>query len=140
MPLDPSLAENYRRTTYRVTEVQPAIDIRVGALCPVLDALLEKHAASCWAFITACNPGSNRLDPAANRRRQAVLFAEVRELGYVTYRGAGVPDAENWEEEASILIVGIDRGTAVKLGAEFEQAAIVFGARNGKAELVFIGG
>jgi len=104
-----SLRDHYLRTTYRVSAVAPPIDIRIGELCPRLDALLEKHGAGeagdhpstfilhpcparTWAFITAWNPGSKPTDDATNRRRQAELEAEVKQGGYAFYRGAGIPD------------------------------------------------
>jgi hypothetical protein len=157
-----SLRDHYLRTTYRVTGVDPPIDIRIGEPCPALDALLEKHGVRCWAFITAWNPGSKRLDDAENRRRQARLEADVEQGGHVFYRGAGVPDdfvgrgsessiqaprsssglpdpaGAEWRPEISILIAGLDHGAAVALGRKFDQAAIVFGEAGNKAELVFI--
>lgn len=133
-----SLRDHYLRTTYRVTEVDPAIDIRIGQPSPQLDALLDKHAARCWAFITAWNPGSKKLDAIENQRRQAALEAEVKQGGYVFYRGAGVPDEKGWEQEESLLIVGVEREIAVKLGKKYGQAAIVIGKVGALAELIFI--
>ena len=133
-----SLRDHYLRTTYRVTEVDPAIDIRIGQSCPPLDALLDQHAARCWAFITAWNPGSNKLEATENRNRQDRLEAEIKQAGYFFYRGAGVPDRDDWEPENSILIFGLNRDAAVKLGKQYEQLAIVVGDRGGLAELVFL--
>ena len=145
-----SLRDHYLRTTYRVTEVTPPIDIRIGERCPELDALLDKHAALRWAFITAWNPGSKKLDAIENQRRQAVLEAEVKQGGYAFYRGSGIPDDStsafllppsslvSWDPEESILIAGIDSEDAVKLGKKYEQAAIVTGERGAPAQLVFI--
>ena len=133
-----SLRDHYLNTTYRVTGVTPAIDIRVGAPSRELDALLDQHAARCWAFVTAWNPGSKKLDAAENQRRQDALEAEVKQGGYVFYRGAGVPDEKDWVPEESLLIVGIDSGDAVKLGKKFAQAAIVTGERSAPAQLIFI--
>jgi hypothetical protein len=133
-----SLRDHYLRTTYRVTDVDHAIDIRVGEPCPALDTLLEKHAARCWAFITAWNPGSNKLDDAENRRRQAQLEADMKRGGYACYRGAGVPDQGDWSPEGSLLIMGLKREDAVEVGRKYGQAAIVAGAAGVGAELVFI--
>jgi len=136
-----SLRDHYLRTTYRVTGVTPPIDIRIGERCPELDALLDKHAARSWAFVTAWNPGSNKLDDAENRRRQEELENEVRKSGFVFYRGAGIPDDSSsieWTPEESILIAGINSEDAVKLGKKCRQAAIVTGDHGAPAELVFI--
>ena len=133
-----ALRDHYLRTTYRVTGVTPAIDIRIGELCPPLDALLDKHAVRSWVFITAWNPGSKKLAAGENQRRQAALEAEVQQGGTVFYRGAGVPDEKDWVPEESILIVGINSEDAVKLGKKYAQAAIVTGERSAPAELIFI--
>lgn len=138
MSPDVALAESYRRTTFRVTETELPIDIRIGSRCPKLDALLNGHQTDSWAFITAWNPASKKLDIAENRRRQSTLEAEVRERGYTVYRGAGVPDDEGWEPEESVLVVGINREEAVKFARRHGQAAIVAGRRGANAELVFI--
>jgi len=145
-----SLLESYLRTTYRVTELAPPVDIRIGEPCPALDALLDLHTARSWAFITAWNPGSKKLGAAENQRRQAALEAEVKQGGTVFYRGAGIPDdatsafrlpsssSAPWEPEESLLIIGMDREQAVKLGKKYAQAAIVAGDRSAPAQLVFI--
>ncbi len=133
-----SFRASYLRTTYRVVEVTPPIDIRIGEARPEIDALLDKHGARSWAFITAWNPGSKKLDAAENQRRQAALEAEVKQVGYVFYRGAGVPDEKDWDPEESILIVGINSEDAVKLGKKYAQAAIITGERGAQAQLIFI--
>jgi len=135
---DSSLLQSYQRTIFRLTEVQPAIDIRIGAQCSPLDQLLDQHSARTWVFITAWNPGSKKLDTFENQQRQLALEAEAKQAGHVFYRGAGVPDAAGWDPEESILILGINREEAVKLGRTYEQLAIVVGERSGIAELVFI--
>jgi hypothetical protein len=134
----PSLRDHYLRTTYRVTEVDPPIDIRIGEPCPLLDALLEKHAAHAWVFITAWNPGSKKLDDSENRRRQQQLEAEVKQSGNIFYRGAGVPDEKDWQPEESLLILGIELGEAHQLGNKYGQAAVVAGKLNVLPELIFI--
>ena len=131
-----SLRDHYERTTYRVTGVTPAIDIRIGAHCPPLDQLLNQYGARTWAFITAWNPGSTKLGSEENRRRQNALEAEAKQAGYIIYRGAGVPNAAGWEPEESILILGIYREDAVKLGGKFEQLAVVVGEQGRAAELI----
>ena len=133
-----SLRDHYLHTTYRVTEVDPAIDIRIGQPCPPLDALLDQHAARCWAFITAWNPGSKKREPTENRKRQDQLEAEIKQAGYFFYRGAGVPDRGDWQPEDSMLIFGLNRDQALEVGKRYGQAAIVVGDRGGSAELVFL--
>jgi len=65
-----------------------------------------------------------------------VLVGKVKELGYVAFEGAGVPASPEWNPEVSLLILGIDEDTAVEVGEEFGQNAIVLGWQDEVAELV----
>ena len=128
------LVAAYRAAEYHVIAPVPFI-LRVSEHSPALDTLLGEHAASQWAFVTACNPGSVPLPDAENAARSAGLLAEV--AGYTTYPGEGRDAAGGWAEE-SVLIVGIGRAEAVELGRRWGQAAILAGGRGGPAELVWI--
>lgn len=55
------LLRSYRQITFRVTETDPAIDIRVGRFSAPLDELLQRHGAWTAALITAFNPRSRYL-------------------------------------------------------------------------------
>lgn len=128
----------YETTAYRVDGgARGAIVIRCGERSDDLDALLVEAAADTWAFLTACNPRSVRLDPADNARRMDALRARVLALGLVHLPGAGVATAGDWPPEPSLLVVGILEDAAVALARAFDQHAIVAGSRGGPARLVW---
>jgi hypothetical protein len=91
---------------------------------------------STWAYVTASNPGSRRLSDEDNSARQRELEGDVARLGLSAYPGEGVADDGRWAPEPSLLIVGIARGDAVRLGMRYGQAAIVCGELGRAAELV----
>lgn len=129
------LIESYRNTTYRVTGVEPAIDIRVSKPCPALDRLLAKRGVTTWAFITAWNPMSQPLPPEENRERALRLEAELAAC-YAVIAALGVGDAGDWAPEESLLVLGIAQADAVEAARRFGQRAIVAGERGGVARLV----
>jgi hypothetical protein len=129
----------YEATAYRVHgSPVGAFTIRCGEASPPLDALLAAAGTDTWAFVTAANPGSQRLDDADNRRRHAALVEEVRRRGLVFHAGAGVGDDGAWPAEESVLVTGLDEAAALALGRAFDQLAVVVGERGGPARLAWI--
>lgn len=123
----------YQRTQYCVDEGARCVCFRVGSTRTV-HALLERHGAKRFAFITAWNPGSIILPPADNDRRQARLEQDV--AGYTVLQGTGVGDDPSWTPEKSLMVLNISRGKAIALAREHGQLAIVWGTREGAAQLV----
>ena len=112
---------SYMRTIYRVFE--PQIDIKIGEINPALTKLLSENNFDAWAYITPYNPYSKVLSQAENDIR----FKQLNELlkGYPTYLGEGVGEDPNWLPEKSVLVLGITRSEASRIGSLFEQNAIV---------------
>lgn len=131
---DHPLKRVYEATDYRVGD---RFVIRCGERSPPLDDLLVRHDLETWAYLTAHNPGSRRLDPDDNRRRQAALVDRVAALGLPSFAGEGVGDPREWPAEPSLLVLGIDLATALALGREFGQVAILAGRRGEPAGLSF---
>jgi len=124
LELPEELLEAYLTTKYCASTPHGEITIQIDKTHPELDLLLEEHDVEEWAFITASNPFSEE------------LVQIVKELGYVAFEGAGVPASQEWNPEVSLLILGIDEDTAVDVGLEFGQNAIVLGWQDEVAELV----
>jgi hypothetical protein len=61
--------------------------IRCGERCPELDRLLADRHLSEWAYVTACNPGSERLRDEENARRMRDLEDRLRGLPLVVFHG-----------------------------------------------------
>jgi hypothetical protein len=138
-PSRAALRAAYEATSYRV-HASPvgAFTIRCGVVSPALDALLAAAATDTWAFVTAANPGSRRLDDAENGRRHAALVAEVRRRGLDCHGGAGHGDDGAWPAEESVLVPGLDEAAAVALGRAFGQFAVVVGERGRPARLAWV--
>ena len=134
--LSAELLAAYLATTYTARLGELEVRIRVGSRCPRIDRELAERNLSCWAYLTACNPGSQPLSAAENRDRQHTLRCAVHDGGWACYPGAGVPDASTWEPEESLLILGIQRQPALQLARRFGQLAIVWGIRGSAAELL----
>jgi hypothetical protein len=127
----------YRATSYVVDGPEGRFVLRVDETSPPLDDLLVRHNTRCWAFVTACNPGSVLLSAEENRRRQAELEAVLREARYTLFAGQGVGE-DDWLPEASVLILGITPEDAAALGRHFGQNAILTGEACGPARLLWL--
>ncbi|HKX84473.1 MAG TPA: DUF3293 domain-containing protein [Pyrinomonadaceae bacterium] len=126
----------YRATDYVVRGDVSTVVIRIGERCPAVDDLLGE-ARETWAFMTAWNPYSQELPAEENARRQNELIEELNAKGLRFFHGAGEDPNGAWPAEESLLVLGIDRDSAIGLAEKFEQNAIVFGRRTEPAELVW---
>jgi len=127
----------YQKTRYCVDHDRGrAICFKAGAPSAKLDALLVRHGAVRWAFITAWNPASLQLTRGANDRRQADLAASLSADGYHTLTGRGLGDDTSWPPEESLLVLDISTRKARRFGRQFGQLAIVAGSTGAEARLV----
>jgi hypothetical protein len=133
---DDALQAAYRRTRFCADTELGRVVIRVGEVCPVLDALLCARGCVTWVYVTVFNPGAVRMSDTQNFARQRELRDAVHQLGHSTFAGEGIGDDGAWPPERSVLVLGIERAAAVELGRRFGQRAIVCGELGGSAELV----
>lgn len=114
--------------------------LHVGEPSPDLDLLLqdEEDGAESWAFVTAFNPGSRPAPEAVNRAAQDRLLRRLEAEGRGYWPGWGQSPDQSWREE-SVLVRGMSREEAVRLGRELGQVAVLFGELGGLAELVLCG-
>jgi hypothetical protein len=137
LPPDHSaLWDAYRRTTYTAWTSAGEIHIHPGLPSPALDALLDERGADQWAYVTACNPGSQLLSSDENVRRQQALLEAVQHRGLPVFGGESVLDPAAWPPEPSLLILGMPPNEARSLGRRFGQLAIVAGRRGEPAALI----
>lgn len=128
----------YLQTNYVVQgNEENQIVIRIGEINGALDELLNRYKAEIWAFVTAYNPFSKPCSSEENLIRQADLLNQLREKNLRFLGGYGKGKNEDWESQQSVFIFDIDRETAVRLGREFEQNAIVTGQIGCAPELVW---
>ena len=132
-----TLAAAYFSTTYRVDVSAGPIALRVGRHSRALDRLLQRRGLRGWAFVTACNPRSQRLPGWRNLARQRRLQALAERLRFAALPGVGIGDDPAWPPEPSLLIMGIGRARARRLARLFGQNAIVVGRRGRAPELVW---
>lgn len=133
--MNEALDAAYRAAVYRVA-ADPPFALRVGEPSARLDALLRFHAVTSWAFVTACNPGSQMLSEEENAERMSELRAVVG--GHLVYECEGTDPTGVWPGEPSLLVLGMSRTAAVELARRFGQNAILCGDRGGVAELQWV--
>jgi len=129
------LLEAYRATVYEADVDGTTVGLRIGEPVP---AWWQPNAT--WAFISGANPGSRRLSHEDNLSRHRALETELAGRGFEVFQGWGVPEADDWEPEISLLVTGIGREEAVAIGRDFGQVAIVYGEIGSVAQLVVIDG
>ena len=129
----------YEATSYHVpdTPVGP-LTIRCGCITEELDRLLDVAGSMTWAFVSAANPGSVRLDPSENLRRHEALLHHLRRHALPCHFGVGIGDDGSWPAEESVLVLGLDETAALSLGRTFGQRAVVVGERGRPARLAWI--
>jgi hypothetical protein len=128
------LEADYHRTDYVVDDDPLCFTIRLDRPNTDLDIFLSALNASTWAFLTAYNPYSQRTSDDQNHARQAELVSLLKEDGYNYYQGRGV--GEGWDEP-SIFIIEITRESAIDIGKQFEQNAILWGSTDDGPELIW---
>ena len=128
------LIDAYLTTNFMV--FNPELSICIGKINPELNELLIKEGVSEWAYITSVNPNSAMLSDEQNQK----LFHELKESvkDYKFYEGHGAGSDPEWQPEISLLIIGIPREEAIRLGNYYKQNAIVAGTLNKPAELILL--
>jgi hypothetical protein len=123
--IDPVLIQAYRETEYMVLGGR-AIVLRPDVFSPELVLLHQAVAVECSAFITACNAFSKSTDVVVNRHRQTRLANELAARGLPTIDAIGVHPSGLWPGEPSLLVPGLSLDDACRVGAQFDQNAIVW--------------
>ncbi|WP_157501322.1 DUF3293 domain-containing protein [Lewinella sp. 4G2] len=93
---------------------------------------------SSYAFLTAYNPYSNRqLSRADNLALAQVLRNRIKDLAIDAVPAAAVDVTGTWPEEVGLMLLGVDLGTALQLGREFQQNAILYGKTGNAAAVLW---
>ena len=126
----------YLDTKY-VADLGPGlkVTIRIGEVCPELDAFLLTHNVTYWSFLTASNPRSIALAEAENNASNARLRSDLTSLGLEIFDGKGIARGGGWCEK-SFLVLGLGKQEGLNLANEYGQLAFVFGSLGEAAELV----
>lgn len=117
---DSDLLAAYRNTVWSVDAPDGRVTVRAGIQAP---AALRPSA-----IVTACNPASQLQSSERNQCADRALLARIHALGLPHWRtlahGTGA-DPSAWDEPGWCL-PGHTRETAVTLGRDFGQNAIVW--------------
>lgn len=133
--IDAATLQAYRETEYRVAG---GVVLRIGAPNSELAQLHRRYHAHCSAFITACNPRSERLGPDLNAQRQQALAAAIARLGHPAIAGVGQHPTGDWPVEPSYLVPGLGRSAALRLAEQFEQHALVWADADAVPQLLLV--
>jgi len=90
-----------------------------------------------WCFITAWNPLPEILSDSENHKRNRTLQDHLDQLDLEYLYGYGESADQKWRED-SFWVMNISREKAQELGAQYGQLAIVYGEKDGVAELVML--
>jgi hypothetical protein len=74
-------------------------------------------------IITAWDPGDDRPGDEVNRRRQAALEEDLRQLDVTTWPAIG-SDPETGHREEGVVVSGLSEPQAFELGRRYDQDAI----------------
>lgn len=135
---DGNLDAAYRQAVYRVILGGSPLDLRVDQACGGVRALLTERGVDTAAFVTACNPGSRRLDRAANRAARTALEDAVAAMGCSALPGVAIDPEGRWPDEESLLLPGVDFESACSLARRFGQNALVWIGPEAVPELVWV--
>ncbi|MBK7423862.1 MAG: DUF3293 domain-containing protein [Propionivibrio sp.] len=127
----------FRATIYRVDTAEGIFDLRIGRPDPAFDDFLRRQGVSCWAVLTACNPGGVR-DDDGNRLRRMRLQQRLQTLGWSFCSACNLADDRMWPEEPGFLLLQVSEQEVRSLASEFCQLACVCGVVGGAPRLVWV--
>ncbi len=135
--IPPDLIQAYNETGFRILGLQ-GFTLRIGSFSNELLVSHKCNRVDCSAFLTACNPYSKELTDKANQERQQELARLLSTRGLKFDEGIGQHLSNQWPGEPSFLVYGLNLESAKKLGAQFEQNAIVWSGADGVPQLVLL--
>lgn len=135
--IDRNTIQAFIETEYHVFGCSP-FTLRIGEASSALAAECREHHAESSAFVTACNPNSQRLDNIANAERHASLRRQLTERNLVFIEGEGKHPKSGWPAEPSFLVFGIELQSARDLCNQLQQDAFVWAPGSCVPELILL--
>lgn len=132
-----STLQAYLETDYCVAAPSPFV-LRVGIANDSLASLYQRSRADCGAFITACNPHSQKLGDNVNAARQAALAQELNQRNLRFFDGIGKHPSGDWPAEPGYFVLGLSLEAAKSLGMRYDQNAILWCGADALPELVLL--
>lgn len=134
--IPPALLAAYREAEYIVQAADARFSISIDIYSASLEALHRQYHTNSSAVITAYNPRSKRLAIEENDLALQNLEARLVALGYTLLPATGHDQRHQWPDEPGFLVLGISRDAAKKLGAQYNQNAVLYCGSNAVPELV----
>lgn len=131
------LREAYRSTHFNVLEPAP-FTLRIGEPSEDLINLYRDHSVCTAAFLTAWNPLSQPTPQQENDRAQRQLEQRLHTVAVTVLPAIGEDTSGQWPGEPSVLALGLSRETAISLGTDYRQNAIVWIDADRIPELIFL--
>jgi hypothetical protein len=135
---DGGLLAAYLAAHYNVTGTATPFVLRVGHRSAELASVHLANGVDCSAFITAWNPRGVARSESLNRASQQRLESELTATGLTLLAGIGEDPSGVWPGEPSVLVLGIPRREAERVGRRFGQLAIVWSGESAISELVVL--
>src|ERR1700686_13552 len=135
---DNSLLAAYVAAHYKVTGTPTPFVLRVGKRSPELAAAYLADNVNCSAFLTAWNPNSVPQLEIINRASQERLETQLTAMGLTLLSGVGEDPWGAWPGDPSVLVLGLPRREAERVGRAFGQLAIVWSGETAVPELVVL--
>lgn len=120
------IIESYRCAAYQVSSGSDIFIFRIDQYSEQLLQLLAASDPSCAVFITAFNPLGQRKTYEQNAVFNAQLHGQLSQYSLQIINGSGSDPSGRWPTEESFLAFGINLKTAMALGKQFDQNAIVW--------------
>uniref|UniRef100_UPI0033419DEC DUF3293 domain-containing protein n=1 Tax=Castellaniella defragrans TaxID=75697 RepID=UPI0033419DEC len=134
---DIPLRQAYLDADYTVL-ANPPFTLRIGETSAELIRLYARLNCERCIYLSACNPRSRILRPAANARRTRALTAALARGGWNPIAGEGRDPRGRWPAEQSLLVPGLRIPEALALARRFGQNAFVAADHHGIPELVWV--
>lgn len=122
----------YLQTTF---ELEGSIRFNLTEPSEDLRAFLKDKTVKTWAIITADNPLSRTKSAADNDKAHKRLKDYLTTKPFTFYDCNSLPSSKEHAGERGFLVANLSKSTAGAIGRLFHQNAIVFGYRDGQAEI-----
>ena len=135
--LPPNLISAYKVTNFIVKTV-PEFTLNVDKDSEELKSLFKQNRVDSAVFITASNTYGEEFSTEDNQARNNLLLNELNLRSLKFIGGFGQDPLGQWAGEDSFLVLGISLEASKKLGAQFEQNAIVWSDKDALPKLILL--
>lgn len=136
--ISPELINSYKAADYQAVVDTDTITLHIDQHSAPLNQILTKFEHQCAAFITASNPLSRPQSPHLNQIRNTQLRHALTQHTHLVFAGVSTDPAKKWPAEKSFLALGINLKTAMSLGKQFDQNAVVWADTDAIPRLILL--